>query len=324
MIHATRWRSCARRRIDAAFRRGVHDVAATPAHRGDAAEQYDHAACFAQARQQGVHDREWRVQVDREQLADARCVEAEVVVAAREPARFPAARLVRQMAFAAQRLIAAVRRPTEAFVERQSMLRNRSRTDDVRCTEFGQTREPRVAGRDLRVPVSASERIAHPHRLDERELWQHDHVGWLLARVRAKASPRIVERGAATGAPPFMVDKARAITGPHMASVRRAVAAGVPIVFGTDAGAGYYEIGDFADELRLMGEAGMSATAILRAATAAAASACRIDHLTGSLKPGLAADILVVRGDATADAAALAAVELVFRDGAPVFAATAA
>lgn len=135
---------------------------------------------------------------------------------------------------------------------------------------------------------------------------------------------RIVERGAATGAPPFMVDKARAITGPHMASVRRAVAAGVPIVFGTDAGAGYYEIGDFADELRLMGEAEMSATAILRAATAAAASACRIDHLTGSLKPGLAADILVVRGDATADAAALAAVELVFRDGAPVFAATAA
>ena len=127
--------------------------------------------------------------------------------------------------------------------------------------------------------------------------------------------PRIVERGEAAGEPGFMIDKARMIVGPHMQSIRRAVAAGVKIVFGTDAATSYNPVGDFGLELALMVEAGMSQAAVLRAATSLAAESCGIGHLTGNLRTGFDADVLVVDGDATADISAATRVKMVFRAG---------
>ena len=127
--------------------------------------------------------------------------------------------------------------------------------------------------------------------------------------------PRIVERGAAAGEPAFMIDKARAIVGPHLHSITRAVAAGVKIVFGTDAATSYNPVGDFGLEMELMVRAGMSPVAVLRSATAVAAEICGIGHLTGSLRTGLEADVLVVDGDATANISAAAKVKMVFRAG---------
>ena len=127
--------------------------------------------------------------------------------------------------------------------------------------------------------------------------------------------PRIVERGEAAGEPGFMIDKARTIVEPHMQSMRRAVAAGVKIVFGTDAATSYNRVGDFGLEMELMVKAGMSPAAVLRSATSIAAESCGIGHLTGSLRTGLEADVLVVNGDATADISAATNVRMVFRAG---------
>lgn len=126
---------------------------------------------------------------------------------------------------------------------------------------------------------------------------------------------RIVACGAAAGTPAFMIEKARAIIGPHRENFRRAVQAGARIVFGTDAGMSYFPVGDVVEELMLMVEAGMTPRAALSAATAAAAVVCGCEERTGRLMSGLAADIIVVEGDALADIAAIGHVRHVYRDG---------
>ena len=126
---------------------------------------------------------------------------------------------------------------------------------------------------------------------------------------------RIVARGAAAGDPAFMIEKARAITTPHMQSIRRAVAAGVRIIFGTDAGSSYLPVGDIGEEIALMAEAGMRPTEILKAMTSTAAAVTRIDHVTGSLRQNLDADVVVLGGDATTDIAAATRIARVFRAG---------
>ncbi|MGN6099677.1 MAG: amidohydrolase family protein, partial [Devosia sp.] len=126
---------------------------------------------------------------------------------------------------------------------------------------------------------------------------------------------RIVERGPAAGAPDFIVEKSRAIVGPHRESFAKAVRAGVRIVCGTDAGAAYHPVGDLVAEREMMAEYGMHPLDVLRAATADAAAACGIGQETGTLIPGRAADVVVAPGDALSDLTVLRAPRLVFRAG---------
>ncbi|HVX80646.1 MAG TPA: amidohydrolase family protein [Devosiaceae bacterium] len=126
---------------------------------------------------------------------------------------------------------------------------------------------------------------------------------------------RIVERGPAAGAPDFIVEKSRAIVGPHRESFAKAVRAGVRIVCGTDAGAAYHPVGDLVAEMEMMAEYGMRPLDVLRAATADAAAACGIGQETGTLSPGRVADVVVAPGDALSDLRVLRAPRLVFRAG---------
>src|SRR3546814_7506088 len=69
--------------------------------------------------------------------------------------------------------------------------------------------------------------------------------------------PRIVARGGAGGEAAFVIEKSGPLIDPHFESFRKAVAAGVRIVFGTDSATLYNPVGDFADEMDLMVRAGM-------------------------------------------------------------------
>lgn len=91
--------------------------------------------------------------------------------------------------------------------------------------------------------------------------------------------------------------------------------AGVSFVAGTDAGWRFTRFDDLPLEMSLMQEGGMSAMETIVSATGYAAEVIDIAHETGSLKPGLAADILVVDGDPLADLAALGNVRLVMQAG---------
>jgi imidazolonepropionase-like amidohydrolase len=131
--------------------------------------------------------------------------------------------------------------------------------------------------------------------------------------------PRIVERGPAGGEAQFVIDRSVALREPHLTSIRRAVAAGIRIVFGTDSTTLYNPLGDISTEVDLMIQAGMTPLQVLIAATRVAAEVCGVSDETGTIETGKVADICVVDGDPTSDAHALTAVRRVYRAGVSVY-----
>jgi imidazolonepropionase-like amidohydrolase len=96
-------------------------------------------------------------------------------------------------------------------------------------------------------------------------------------------------------------------------------AAGVPLVASTDAGIPRVEHHRLAEALAVMAAlGGMSPVEALRAATSESARALGLEAETGALRPGLAADVLVVEGDPLADLGALLAPRLVIARGRPL------
>jgi imidazolonepropionase-like amidohydrolase len=81
----------------------------------------------------------------------------------------------------------------------------------------------------------------------------------------------------------------------HRESMRRAVAAGVRIAFGTDTGVTRH--GRNLEELALMVECGMTPAAALHAATRSAAQLLGIDADLGTVETGKLADLTIVDGD---------------------------
>jgi imidazolonepropionase-like amidohydrolase len=125
----------------------------------------------------------------------------------------------------------------------------------------------------------------------------------------------IVEGGLAAGIPEFAVNKSLALRERHLESFRLALRAGVTIAAGTDAGTPLNPHGTIVPELALMVGAGMAPLHALRAATSVAADVLGIAADTGSIAPGLAADLIAVEGDPATDIKALDAIRLVIADG---------
>ena len=112
-------------------------------------------------------------------------------------------------------------------------------------------------------------------------------------------------RGLADAPPGTIPDwaqaKARAVAIAHLESFRRAHAAGVKLVLGTDAGTPFNYHGKNARELELMVEAGLSPAEGLIAATRNGADLLGVLDEVGTIEAGKQADLLLVRGDATRD-----------------------
>jgi imidazolonepropionase-like amidohydrolase len=122
------------------------------------------------------------------------------------------------------------------------------------------------------------------------------------------------------GVPQYVTEKAKGIIARHRDSFQRAFGAGVKIAASTDAGPGYFPIGgaSIARELRTMAMLGMPPQEVLHAVTAAGADMLGIGEVVGSLRPGMAADVLVVDGDALDDVGAVERPWLVLKAGSVV------
>jgi imidazolonepropionase-like amidohydrolase len=91
---------------------------------------------------------------------------------------------------------------------------------------------------------------------------------------------------------------------------------GAQLVVSTDAGVGPGKPHDaMAYAVLQFGTATGDPVGALQAATSRSADALGLGDTCGRLAPGHAADLLVVRGDAVSDLAALLEVEAVYRDG---------
>jgi imidazolonepropionase-like amidohydrolase len=98
-------------------------------------------------------------------------------------------------------------------------------------------------------------------------------------------------------------------------TVRRAVAAGVKIAYGTDVGGFDWGI-NMAIQFPSMIKDGLTPAQALRSATSAAAELLRMSDQVGTLEPGKLADIVAVPGDPLADVAVLQRVNFVMKGGA--------
>lgn len=116
-----------------------------------------------------------------------------------------------------------------------------------------------------------------------------------IARAYGIPEWKIVERQRAVG------DKTR------FDGLVRAAKAGVPIVFGTDAGSPAVEHDKLAPELEFMVEVGVCPNRLdaIRAATIRAAQLSKLDAKIGSLEAGKEADFIIVDGKPDEDLYAL-------------------
>jgi len=112
---------------------------------------------------------------------------------------------------------------------------------------------------------------------------------------------------------PWSAVKAREITPIARQSHRAAIAAGVPIAFGTDAGV--FPHGTNADEFRLLVEAGMSPARAILSATRHAADLLGVLEEGGTVEPGKWADLIAVQGNPLDDVERLKDVGFVMKDG---------
>jgi imidazolonepropionase-like amidohydrolase len=115
--------------------------------------------------------------------------------------------------------------------------------------------------------------------------------------------------------PEFIREKGRITLPAHRVSIRRAVAAGVPMAGGTDAGTTEIAHGLAAIEAAQLVDCGLSTTDAVAAVTRSSAELLGLADRIGTLEPGKLADVVVVAGDPLADIHRLTDVRLVLRDG---------
>jgi imidazolonepropionase-like amidohydrolase len=113
--------------------------------------------------------------------------------------------------------------------------------------------------------------------------------------------------------PPRVRAKADAAVKQQDNMVRRALALGVKVALGTDAGV--YPHGRNAEEFLLMAADGMTPAQSLQAGTVRAAELLGLAEKVGALKPGFLADVVAVRGNPLTDLKTTLNVTFVMKEG---------
>jgi imidazolonepropionase-like amidohydrolase len=111
------------------------------------------------------------------------------------------------------------------------------------------------------------------------------------------------------------LDRWKVMLEDNLNQFRQLKEAGVEFVAGTDAGWRLTRFDDLPLELYLMTEGGIPALEVIRAGTGRSAEILGIDDEVGTVRPGLAADLIAVPGDPLADLRKLRDVRLVMQGG---------
>ncbi len=123
----------------------------------------------------------------------------------------------------------------------------------------------------------------------------------------------ILATGTSNGTEQESLDKEKAIGLKQRQTFRRAVVAGVPMIFGTDAGV--YPHGQNGRQFAKMVEWGMTPLQAIQAATVNAAQALGREGDVGTIAVGRYADIVAVSGDPLTDVRVLEHVDTVIKGG---------
>lgn len=123
-------------------------------------------------------------------------------------------------------------------------------------------------------------------------------------------TPEYMEK---TGVRAYSLEKAKTVSRAGQNNVSRAIKAGVPVAFGTDAAV--YPHGLNGREFGVLVKLGMSPIQAIQAATVNAAKLIGWADRVGAIEPGFFADIIAVSGDPLKDITVLERVDFVMKDG---------
>jgi imidazolonepropionase-like amidohydrolase len=153
-----------------------------------------------------------------------------------------------------------------------------------------------LGGRGLRVALEAGvDSIEHGCYLDE----EPDLIAMMAERGVFFVPTLTVYEYHRRSPRPHVSERARDLHAHHLESIRRAMAAGVRVVAGTDAG-GHGHPPNAAEIEHLVG-AGLSPLQAIAAATGLAAECLGLEREIGTVEKGKRADLVVVEGDPLAD-----------------------
>jgi imidazolonepropionase-like amidohydrolase len=176
-------------------------------------------------------------------------------------------------------------------------------------------------GEGVKICLDAGvDSIEHGAALDDALIEQMARQGaWLVPTFTVLRKVLQIDAASPGALPAYMAPKARALVELQRESFPKALAAGVKIAMGTDAGG--FGHGRNAGELAHMVEAGMTPMQAIVAATRMGADCMGLGDEVGRLRPGFLADLLVVDGDPLADVRVLedrARLRLILKDGAQI------
>ncbi len=182
------------------------------------------------------------------------------------------------------------------------------------ATRYGSYVAAHAHGADgIKKAVRAGVRsIEHGSLLDDEAIaLMRQHRTWLVADIYN--GDYIASEGRRQGWSAEILRKNDETADAQRAAFRKAVAAGVPIAYGTDSGV--YPHGMNAAQLPYMVRYGMTALGAIQSATIEAARLMRWDDRVGSIDPGKYADIIAIEGDALADLSRFMQVPFVMKGG---------
>ncbi len=160
----------------------------------------------------------------------------------------------------------------------------------------------------IRAAVEAGvDSIEHGSLLDAETMERMKDLGTYLVPTTYIGDALMLET-----LPPHLRSKAEWVLPRARENLRRAIAAGVPIAFGTDAAV--IPHGSNAKEFAVLVRLGMEPLDAIRAATVHAAQLLGVED-RGVLAPGKLADVIAVPGDPLADVTVLERVRWVMRGG---------
>jgi len=172
-----------------------------------------------------------------------------------------------------------------------------------------------IGGQGIKNALRAGvDSIEHGFHLDDEALELALGNGAFLVPTLV-AIESITANAGQPGMPDWVIRKARTESGAHRAAFGAALAAGVNIAAGTDAGTPFNPHGDLAREMGLMVDYGMTPMQAIVAATASAARNLDIHDDVGTIGVGKQADVILVAGDPAADITRLREIALVMKGG---------
>ena len=156
--------------------------------------------------------------------------------------------------------------------------------------------------------------IEHGMLMDEECMdMMAEHGTYLIPTIIA--AHNIVVNGVASGIPAWAVEKAERCLENHYENLKKCMAKGVKIGFGTDTGTPFNRHGEQAFEFELMKKAGFTTEYILQAATRINAEMMKMDKQIGTIEAGKLADIVAFDASPMDDIKVMANCSFVMKDG---------